>query len=930
MRLTGRLIGRGLAVALFVGGSCVLAACDRIHSTAARISHAEAKIDLGGYGSAAADLRIVLEREPQNPTALIVATRLALQLGDVDGARQRLDQARAAGAPVSSTRELEVRVLLAQRKYADVLTKLKDAASIPEPQRLVYVATAFAGLGEKAQVEEALDAAMRLAPTDPVVGVAWAKHLIMLNRLADADSVIDGVLARYPGTRRAWVVKAVILHAAGKSREARDALLAAVKPGSHSMLLAEQTAALAGAAEFSLSLGDVAGADLRASDLKAVAPHSLVAEFMTGRVAYAKHDYVTAINALQAGVRVDPNHGPTRLLLGTSLLAAGNLEQAQVAALQLLTDEPTNAAARNLLAAVYLARNHPADASRVLSEAPGLAPPNMHSEWLLGQALFATGSFPAAVDHLERAASADPTNAAAQTDLARAYLATGELVKGRAVLDAIAPERRDARTAPMLLYSAVADKDFREAAVEVDRLVAANAADSNMLAAAGNYFARHAEPARARELLEKAVRVQPGNSAARLAIANLDVLAGQPDSAAAQLRTLLKSDVRIETAYLQLADIETRRGDRKAAEAWLEKSIGTIPEAVQSRLTLARLTFLDREPVRARALLDQAQTIAKFSPAIMNAVGVVLLQAEQYDDALAKFSEAAAQGLPEASLNAARTHVARGHNELAIRMLDEALRANPNFAGGISFLTAVDTNDVGGKRGLDRVAAFRAAGGTSPVADELEGDVLFAAHRFAAAASKYSQAARGSRASELALKIFRANGNAGQTHPEEALLARLRDAPREAFVRTALAEYYAAQGDRHRAIAEYERLAAAGAGNDAAILNNLAWQYMLEGDPRALPTAQKAYEGWRGMPQIADTYGWLLVRSGKAAAAIPILEAAGKQASNDDEIQYHLAAAYAGARDATRAATVLRALLESPRQFAERGDAQSLLNSLDK
>ena len=72
------------------------------------------------------------------------------------------------------------------------------------------------------------------------------------------------------------------------------------------------------------------------------------------------------------------------------------------------------------------------------------------------------------------------------------------------------------------------------------------------------------------------------------------------------------------------------------------------------------------------------------------------------------------------------------------------------------------------------------------------------------------------------------------------------------------------------------------------LLNNLAWSYYLEKDPRAEQIAKKAYELAPNSPAILDTYGWILVESGKVSEGISYLERAANLAEGNTEIQQHL------------------------------------------
>ena len=114
------------------------------------------------------------------------------------------------------------------------------------------------------------------------------------------------------------------------------------------------------------------------------------------------------------------------------------------------------------------------------------------------------------------------------------------------------------------------------------------------------------------------------------------------------------------------------------------------------------------------------------------------------------------------------------------------------------------------------------------------------------------------------------------------------------------------------------------------LLNNLAYLYTEAGDPRAVETARRAMELAPENAQVLDTYGWALVRSGKAQEGSGELEKAAKADSSnqDPAIRYHLAVALAQTGDKSRAQDLLSSLLHSPATFPERADAEALQKKL--
>jgi cellulose synthase operon protein C len=79
----------------------------------------------------------------------------------------------------------------------------------------------------------------------------------------------------------------------------------------------------------------------------------------------------------------------------------------------------------------------------------------------------------------------------------------------------------------------------------------------------------------------------------------------------------------------------------------------------------------------------------------------------------------------------------------------------------------------------------------------------------------------------------------------------------------------------------------------SAALNNLAWIYYEQKNPKAIDLAKRAYDLSVNNPPIMDTYGWILVENNHLEEGIQILERAVNLAPKNKEILDHLKAAKA-------------------------------------
>jgi tetratricopeptide (TPR) repeat protein len=127
-----------------------------------------------------------------------------------------------------------------------------------------------------------------------------------------------------------------------------------------------------------------------------------------------------------------------------------------------------------------------------------------------------------------------------------------------------------------------------------------------------------------------------------------------------------------------------------------------------------------------------------------------------------------------------------------------------------------------------------------------------------------------------------------------------------------------AVGDIDGAIANYELLYDRNS-NDLVAANNLS--SLLSNHKTDASSLERAWAVARRLngtdvPAFQDTYGWLVFRRGQAEEALPYLESAAAELSQDPIVQFHLGQTYAALRRQEDAVAQYRLVLE----LAEDGD----------
>jgi tetratricopeptide (TPR) repeat protein len=219
----------------------------------------------------------------------------------------------------------------------------------------------------------------------------------------------------------------------------------------------------------------------------------------------------------------------------------------------------------------------------------------------------------------------------------------------------------------------------------------------------------------------------------------------------------------------------------------------------------------------------------------------------------------------------------------------------------------------------------------SPALLELSGGLALLAGRPSAAVRAFAAAQQELSAGVLARKLAFAQWQSGQRATSEATLeAWLARSPDDLETQLTLADLHLAAGRTAAARQLLTRVVAV-RPEDVAALNNLAWALLDEGRAAAArPFAERALGLAPDEPSVMDTLACILMELDESELAIVLLQRASRVENRGPEIQVHLARALARRGDRDEARGILRELLVDPNALAEReqGEAQALLHQL--
>ena len=687
-----------------------------------------------------------------------------------------------------------------------------------------------------------------------------------------------------------------------------------------------QVQAIAGQVDARLANADIEGAKAAMAELEKRAGSAPVARLLKARLAIANNDLTTAIAGLTSLTNDLPEFLPSRFLLGSALLAQGNLYQAEHHLAMVVQAVPDNLEARKRLAEIRLRMNRPESAIELLSASgsEGLSDPQAIA--LLGAAQLSAGANPSAIKRLEETILRQPENRAARLDLAGLYIGSGNSGRAVELLRDTPASPSDARREFLLIRALGATEGETAARGEITRMVGAYPRDAERLNLAAGFLLSFGDKAAATRTLEQSLAANSDDVQTLINLSRSRLDSGRADEAEALLRRALSHDETSVEARIALAEMAGRRGDTDEARRLLEAIRIDDARAVASRLLLARLYLNGQETAKASKVLAEAISAAPNRSDVLVAAGRLQQDYGQHEQALGYFRKAADLEPQVAAhwINLARAQTALDYGPAARESLSRALKLEPDSVDVVAFAAKLDFADKRGDQGLARVVELRRRLPKDARAAILEGDTRSALGQHALAAAAYAESGRLQPSAAAAIRGAQARQFAGQPDAQAPLRDWLRQHPDDLPARAMHAVFLDQAGEADQAIKEYERFLDAGQP-DPVMSNNLAWRYFEKGDPRAEALARDAYRLAPTNGAIADTLGWILVRKGAHDEGIRLLREAASLAPDEPDIQLHLAEALVIAGKSGEARQLLGKLLEGNREFAARNRAQELL-----
>lgn len=901
----------------------LLAGCSDSRDPADALARGKELLRSGDVASAVIELKNAVQGAPDDADARETLGRAYLQVRDAPAALKELRRARSLGGQSDDLNQAIAKALIIAGEMDDAATELALNSDEKNPQWLTLQGLLDLAVGRFEEARSVLERALEMEPNNIEARRAAVSAAIGLGEPDAARTEVDEALKLTQDDFDVWILKGELDRHDKNYRDAIEAYTNALKivPGSPLALLQRAGARVAledidGAVADLDAIGDASNEDPRAIFLRAL-------------IARRRGQTNAALRYLRQILVVIPDHRPTLMQAATIHYEAGEFTQAAEYVERLLAIDPGNAEFQRMRGAIQLAAGHLDTGLGNLEnvEIADYTDPNLLA--LLGTAYLRHGKIEQGTESLKRALELDPKSVPIRTQLAFSRMRAGEFSQALTELAAIRQDDPGFMLAAVLqTFGHAALKQNDRAFAIADELIESKPDAAIVRNLRGYLHAALGDDTSAREDFEAAVTLEPAFFPAYFNLARLAIKDGDNAQAVSVLQKVLDQEANQAEALLYLAVVRQREGDQDAATKLWAQAAEHNPDAIEPRVFLSRHFRRSGEVKKAQRYAEEAFQVGPYVPAAQFEFATLKLFAGEAEEALPaidalieRFPNAAEplelkaraqelngdlgslkdtlQQLVDLAPESPKAHVAMARLHLQQREFDEARKL---------------------AEALSQDERFAAEG------FDLLGDVYYAEDSLAKAVEAYEKSHALKATSQSLLKlnaVKRRLGGEGSAMLDEWLTTN----PDDAGVRMVKATADLEEGKTETAVANYEKVLES-APESIVALNNLAWLYSEQDDPRALDYAKRAHELAPARAEISDTYGWILFRAGKTEQALDLLQKAFAADAKNADIRFHLASALAATGDKQQALKHLDAILSDDSSFPSRDEATELHKTL--
>lgn len=904
----------------------ILAACGQ--SPEEHFQQAKTLLEKADYETAIVELKNVLKDQPENASARLLMGQALMAMQEYQDAETEFGKARELGAPTEQWLPALAKVYVKTLRPVMALELgVPNSGLGAHPLAILHSVRAEAqlALGRRVEAEREIASAQKADASLPPVKMALARLALNSGQTDQATSIIEEALRADTKSTEILFLKAEIQLAASKFDEAIRTYRQIVN------FDAAQFRAHLGIAQIELHRGNLEAADQALQAAEKQAPKAPLVQFARGTVEYRRGNIEAANSAFQATLMAAPEHIGSLLGYALTSFGAGRYEETMQKARKVLSTQPENKLANQLLADSLLQTGASKEALAILEPLLAKYPDDAKLTASTGQAYLQAKDYNRAMRYFDRATELAPNDAAILTIRAGGHLFGGHTTQALADFEQAAGLSDKLGHADLMLVKMrLQRQEFDQALLSIDQLEKKQPNNPLAHKLRADALIGKKDFAAARRALEQAQTSQPIFFPAVLGLARLDVLEKKPDAARKRFASILAQDPKNPEAMSALADLAAFEKNDKDYVEWLEKAGEVDKKAIQPRARLIHYHLKRGDKEKAVKVASEFSEANPESLMALEMLASTHMSAGNTSAAVNAYQAISQKAFPSPKilLALALAQIADSKTDLARETLEKTLRLQPGFQPAQEALLRLDVIDKNPQAALQTARQMQTQQPRSPVGFEREADLLFGQKRYQEALAAYQQALVKGAGTAGMVKLHRALIVSGDSQGANRQLSEwLKNHPEDLAARAFAADVYLQTGRLDLAIAQYEALLKIAPKNVIA-LNNLAGLYQRIKDSRALATAESAFALAPEHPGVQDTLGWLLVEHGQYPRAIELLSKAAAKLTELPSVRYHYAVALSKAGRTADARRELTGIVDSNKKFPELEDAKTLLARL--
>lgn len=919
-------VSRSFVPAATLAMALLVSACGS-DSPDALLASAQDYLSRNDAPAAIIQLKNVLKDRPDSAKARLLLGQALQATGDIAGAETEFRKAQDLGAAPDEVVPQLAQALLLGKQFGKITTDyaLLQLASAPAQASLkTTVAIAWLRQGQEDKFRASIDEALKAKADHVPALIELVRASAQRGNIDEALAGLDKIPRQSSGADEAHKLRGDLLLYGKRDMDAamvayRDALQ--VNPS----YLEGQAAVV----QLLLLQGKTEAAAEALQGLAKAAPGKPQTLYLQAMLAYAKNDLKAAQEHAQKLVTLTPENFRALELAGMTELRLGANVQAEALLAKALQLEAGLPMARRGLVTAYVRQGRldkamsalPVDVERNDRD-PGMMA-------LAGQVYMLHGDVDRAQRYFARASSLDPKDPAKRTSLAVSRLASGQGDAALGELQSIAASD-DGVVADMALINALLqERKVDQALKAIDALEKKRPADVMPVFLRGRALLLKRDAVGARKAMERVLEIDPNYFPAVGVLAVLDNADKRPDDARARLEAAIKRQPGNVQAHLALVELRQANGaDKTELATLLRKVVEAAPSSPLPRLLLAEHHLRHSEPKDALVVAQQAVSALPDNVQLLDVLGRAQSANGEHNQAQASFNRMAALQ-PQSSLpflRMASANLIAGDRDAASQNLRKALEIEPKSLeaqqGQVSLAMAAQ------KPG-DALAISRAVQKQRPkeqVGYMLEGEIHAAGKAWDKAADAFRAGLKQVASPELAVRLHDVLLSAAKKPEADRWAAEWsRTQPKDAAFPFYLGNRALTLNELPESLRQFERVVAIQPDN-AAALNNLAWLKGQLGRDGALADAERANALAPNQPAFMDTWAMLLSAANQHERALEMQKKVVQLQPQVLEFKLNLAKIQikAGNKDAARA------LLDELSAAGDRFSAQAEVDRLKK